>query len=142
VPGRIFRLNRVGSSLTNDRIKNKKKVFPTYFSQKSKTLNSNDSHSDASRYLDMSMSSTISGGVLGSRTPFNRSPFRSFDAKRGSPDKTKLVQKNFKKLQDRLALKDFMPVQQPQGFSRQTAKYTEVFLKSKKSMLLNNFLSR
>jgi hypothetical protein len=32
VPGRIFKLNRAGSSFTNDRIKDKKKVFPAYFS--------------------------------------------------------------------------------------------------------------
>jgi len=33
VPGRIFRLNRAGSSLTNNsRIVDKKKVFPAYFS--------------------------------------------------------------------------------------------------------------
>ena len=89
VPGRIFRLNRAGSSSTNDRIKDKRKVFPSYFSQKARTKTI-DSSSDASHYLDVSMTSTISGGILNGSN-FGKTPFRSFDAKRGSPDKTKLV---------------------------------------------------
>jgi hypothetical protein len=55
------------------------------------------------------MSSTISGGILNGSYQFGRSsksPFRSFDAKRGSPDKTKLVSQTFKKFQERLAMKD------------------------------------
>jgi hypothetical protein len=88
VPGRIFRLNRNGGSISSfDRAKDKKKVFPAYFSQKNKTFTSN-TDSDTSHYLDVSMTSTISGGILNG----GKSPFRSFDAKRGSPDKTKLVQ--------------------------------------------------
>ncbi len=103
VPGRIFKMNRGGSSGVKDR-NQEKKVFPAYFSQKGRTLTVKESDS---QYLDMSMSSTLSNNFLSSNASnFGKSPFKSFDAKRGSPDKTKIIQQTFKRFQERLAMRE------------------------------------
>jgi|APCry1669190288_1035285.scaffolds.fasta_scaffold484790_1 hypothetical protein len=55
------------------------------------------------------MNDSVSNGFLGSNTSTNlgaTSPFKSFDAKRGSVNKTKLVPQTFKKFQDRLSFQN------------------------------------
>jgi hypothetical protein len=102
VAGRIFKMNHHRSFSTvsqiNNRLKDKAKVFPQYFSQKGK----NDD--GQSSMCSNSMNDSLSNGFLGSNGSNlgASSPFKSFDAKRGYNNKSKLIAPSFKKQQERL----------------------------------------
>jgi hypothetical protein len=91
VAGRIFKINHHRSFSTissfDHRLKNKAKVFPSYFSHKTK----NDD--GQSSMYDNSMNDSTSNGFLGSNGSNlgASSPFRGFDAKRGYNNKSKLI---------------------------------------------------
>lgn len=97
VAGRVFKMNHHRSFSTvsqiNNRLKDKAKVFPTYFSQKGKNDDVQSSMGSSS------MNDSLSIGFLGSNGSNlgASSPFKSFDAKRGYNNKSKLVAPSFKK---------------------------------------------